>query len=543
MKKLFIVILILFILVGIIGFISWVRNPFSKDILKLEIIASREADLFDRIEYQVRYRNNGNVRLDEAVLVFEFPNLTIPDQEFSLRNEVELDSIYPGEERIITFTGRIIGKEREIKKASASLRYRPRNITAFYESSTSFSTIIRSIPISFELELSSKVAAERPFSFSIDYFSRLEYPLSDLKIMLEYPSGFNFLESKPRGIEEGEWEIPLLNKTEGGRIEIKGEVQGKVSEQKIFKASLGIWKEGSFVILKEVIKGTEISDPDLYIFQRINNQDEYIAKPGELLHYEIYFRNIGQEPFSRLSLITRLKGDFFDLDSVKIFDGRQSNSDLMWDWREVSKLEYLDKGEEGLVEFWVEVKDEENLPNKGSLVNLVSISQMTEEFFVKVNTKAEFAQKVFYNDDVFGNRGPIPPQAGQVTTYTVSWQAKNFNNDLEDVAIKTILPYNVKLTGDFFPKEKENQITFDSQSREIIWRIGNLKASSIPVNVSFQVALTPSINQVGQVLPIIQETTMTGIDSWTKSEIKIISSRVDTNLPHDSISSGQGIVQ
>ncbi len=543
MKKLFITILILFILVGIIGFIYWVRNPFSKDILKLEIMAQREADLFDKVEYQVRYRNNGNVRLDDAVLIFQFPSLTMPDPDFSLRNEIELDSIYPGEERIISFSGRLIGQERETKEATVSIRYRPRNITAFYESSTSFSTQISSIPISFELEIPSKIAAERPFSFSIDYFSRLEYPLSDLKINIEYPSGFSFLESRPRGIEEQEWLIPLLNRTEGGRIEIKGEIDGKTEEQKIFKASLGIWKEGSFVVLKEAIKGTQISDPDIYVFQRINGKDEYTASPGELLHYEIFFRNIGQEPFSRLNLISRLKGDFFDLDSIKMFNGRQSNSDLMWDWREVPELEYLDKGEEGMIEFWVEVKNRENLPGKGALINLVSISRMTEEFFVKVNTKADFFQRAYYNDEVFGNRGPIPPEAGQATTYTINWQARNFNNDLEDVAVKTILPHNVRLTGEFFPKDRENQITFDSQSREMIWRIGNLRANQGPVSVSFQVVLTPTINQVGSVLPIIDKAIMTGIDSWTKQEVKITSFLIDTNLPHDQELSGQGTVQ
>ncbi len=543
MKKLFIIIIFLFLATGVLGLVYWVRNPFSQADLKVEITAEREVALFERVNYRVRYRNNGNVRLDGAVLTFEFPELTIPDDDLSLRNQIELGSIYPGEERTVTFSGRLVGEENETKEAEVNIRYQPRNLTAFYESSTSFSTVIGSIPISFDMELPSNLSTERPFSFSVDYFSRLDFPLSDLKVKIEYPEKFTFLESTPRGKEETEWDIPLLNRAEGGRIQIQGKIEGETSDQKFFTASLGIWQRGTFVILKEITKGTKISDPDLYVFQRINGKDEYVAKPGELLHYEIFFRNIGDESFSRLSLINRLKGDLFDEDSIKVMDGRQSDLDLMWDWREVSKLNFLDKGQEGMVEFWVEVKDEEKTLKRNALDNIVTISGMREEFSLKVSSKVDFAQKAFYQDEVFGNRGPIPPQAGEVTTYTVNWQIKNFYNDLKDVAIKANLPSNVRLTGEFFPSNKEDQITFDSQSREIIWRAGNLKAGEDFDSVSFQVALEPSMNQIGQVLPIIGEATAKGIDIWTEKEIEINDSKIDTNLPHDPFSGGKGEVQ
>ncbi len=543
MRKIFIIILLLFLIVGIIGFWYWIRNPFSRDILKLEIFSSREADLFEKVEYQVRYRNNGNVRLDEPILIFEFPTLTIPDEGFSLRNEIELDSIYPGEERTIVFSGRLIGAENENKQAKVSLNYKPRNITASYESTTSFSTSIRPIPITFDLEIASKVPAERAFNFSIEYFSRLNYPLSNLKIEIKYPAGFSFLESVPSGVEQNEWEIPLLNSLDGGRIEIRGELKGETQDQKYFEARLGIWRDGNFIPLKESTKATEISDPDLYIFQRINNKDNYIPSPGELINYQVFFRNIGSQPFSDLNLIVRLRGDFFDTDSVKTIDGQKLGSDIIWDWRDVSKLQFLDKGEEGMVEFWVEVKDTKNLPGQGRLINTVSISRLTEEFFTKINTQANLQQRAYYHDDVFGNRGPIPPKVGELTTYTINWQINNFNNELKDVIVKATLPYNVRLTGEFFPKEKEDQITFDSQSREIAWRVGDVSPSKNPLSVSFQVGLSPIANQVGQVATIINQAEMSGNDSWTQEKIKKTSSKIETNLPHDPFLNEEGIIQ
>ena len=63
----------------------------------------------------------------------------------------------------------------------------------------------------------------------------------------------------------------------------------------------------------------------------------------------------------------------------------------------------------------------------------------------------------------------MPPKAGEETTYTLLWQAKNFYNDLENTKVKAVLPEECKLTGEIFPKEAK--LSFDFKSREIVWDI------------------------------------------------------------------------
>jgi len=560
MKKLVFFIIILCLILGIVGFWYWQRNPYSKEILKLEILGPETAVISKEIEYTVKYKNNGNVRLEEPRLIFEFPEYTLLEEDYSRRKEIgpeELGDIYPGEEKTFQFKGRLFGKEGEVKTAKAWLSYRPKNLQARYESATTFTTIIKSIPLTFDFDLPSKAEAGRDFKFYLNYYSSLNYPLTNLGVRVEYPSDFEFLESDPKTIERTEWEIPLLNKAEGGRIEISGRLSGEIREQKIFRANLGIWIEDEFILLKEITKGVEISKPSLSVFQQINSQNQYTASSGDLLHYEIFFRNIGEEAFLDLFLLVRLDGKGFDFDTVKTDLGQFNKGDnsIIWDWRDVSKLKFLGRGEGGKVEFWIELKEEWSLNSpqekNAILKNTVLISQIKEEFETKVNSKLAISQRGYYQEEVFGNSGPIPPKVGEETTYTIIWQAKNYFNDVKNVKVKAVLPSNVRLTGKIFPEEESSNFAFDSQSREIVWMVRDDQAMeagtgilSPAPNIAFQIALTPSSGQKGKNPKIIGEATISGEDQWTETVIEETDSKIDTTLPDDSsVSSSQGIVE
>ncbi len=557
MKKLILIIVILGIAVGAAGFWYWQRNTYSREILKLEILGPEKATVSQQIEYTVKYRNNGDVRLEKPRLIFEFPENTLLESGDSLRIEKssdELGDIYPGEEKTFTFKGRIFGKEGDAKTAKAWISYKPKNLKATYESATTFTTVLDSIPLTFDFDLPAKVESGRELKFSINYYSILDYPLTDLGIKTEYPSGFEFSNSNPRGLEKNEWEVPVLNKADGGRIEITGNVAGQPKDQRIFRASFGIWIKGQWVALKEISKAVEISVPRLNVFQRINNQDQFTANPGDLLHYEIFFRNISQQPFTNLFLITTLDGKPFDTDTIKTETGQYNKGDnsIVWDWRNAPDLKFLDQGQEGKVEFWINLKDDWGISGLSGkdvvLKNSVLISQLKQDFEIKVNSKLKVSQQGFFQDEIFGNTGFFPPQVGQETTYTITWNAQNYYNNVSNAKVTAKLPQNVRLTGKIFPIAESQNFSFDSQSREIVWKVhdgqdmpaGDGVINQAP-NVSFQVALIPNINQAGQTAEVISQAIITGEDKWTEKILEGKSPAITSVLTGNS--SGQGIIQ
>lgn len=547
--RLILIIIILAVAVGLIGYL-WQRQAFSKEILNLEILSKREVDFAEEVEYTVKYKNNGAVCLEESRLIFEYPKQALVSDDRPLRQEITLDDIYPGTEKTISFKARLLGREGENITAKTSLSYRPKNLKARYESETTFTTIIKSVPITFELDLPSKIESAKSFNFRINYFSNLDYPLTDLRIQTEYPSEFEFIESIPASLEKNEWLIPVLNKNQGGRIEITGKVSGQVSEARIFVAKLGVFKEREFILLKEVEKGSEIIKPSIYIRQEINRNPQYTARPGDWLHYEIYFKNIGENILNDIFIISQLGGEAFDLETIRsdLGQAEPGTNSVIFDGRKISQLQYLLPMEEKKVDFWIKVKDDLGPVEKPILINKISVSDVREEFITRISSKVEITQKGFFQDEVFGNNGPIPPRVGEATTYTIIWQVKNYYSLVKDIKVRAILPIGAELTGKIFPEDETTKFSFDSESREIIWSIGDLEKGSgvfTPAkNIAFQVSFTPTAFQRGQTPKIINTATITGEDSWTDRVLEATSPAIDTTLPDDeTVTEEMGKVQ
>jgi len=287
----------------------------------------------------------------------------------------------------------------------------------------------------------------------------------------------------------------------------------------------------------------------LYIIQEINNNPKYIANPGDLLNYRITFKNISDKPAENILMYVALEGDAFDFDSVKapFANFKKEDKRIVWDYTMIPDLKSLYPNEEGEVEFWVKVRDDLSQDLKNiAIKDTVSLDNLTEEFSTKVNSKLEFSQKAFYQDDFFGNSGPLPPKVGYTTTYTIMWQIKNYNNDLKNAKVKAILPNWVRLTGKTMPQDSKFSFNFDT--KELIWDIGDLLSGSgvsgVVPTVAFQVAFSPETSQRGQTPDIISEAKMTADDTWTELVIEKTALSVNSTLPDDSsMREGMGEVQ
>ena len=549
MGKKFIYSILAFVLImAAFGFWYFQRNIFSKEVLKLDILGPDTVEVGQKVDYTLKYKNNGEITLTNAKLTFEYPEESLVE-EGKRRFEKSLNDIYPGEEKTMTLSARILGQENELKIAKAWLEFQPKNLKARYEVLTSMTSVIKFSPLTFDLDLSSRVETDKDFSFSLNYFSNIDYPLSQLRVKIEYPPGFEFVDSTPQALEKNEWLVASLNKAQGGRIKVSGRIKGDVGEQKVFKANLGLWQEGNFVLLKEATKGVEIIKPTIYLSQLVNSSPDYSASAGDSLHYEIFFKNIGGSSFENLFLVVGLDGNFFDLNSLRAPETtnyHQGDNSLIWDWKKNPQLRFLGEGEEGKAEFWINLKDE--LPiteaNNKNLVlkDSVSLSPAREEFTVKVNSKLVLEQKGYFSEGTFNNSGFYPPKIDQRTTFTAVWGLKNFYNDLRNVKIKAVLPLGTSLTGQLLPRE--SNFLFDSQSREIVWEIGEVSAGSTGPSLSFQVALTPNSSQIGSPAEIVGLVTVFGDDAWTQETITGTAPSLDTNSLSDAnFIRGQGIVQ
>ena len=298
----------------------------------------------------------------------------------------------------------------------------------------------------------------------------------------------------------------------------------------------------------------QVIQPLLFISQQVNGSSSYVASPGETLHYQIFFTNIGSTPFDNLFMVAKLDSLSLDMSTVQAESGGQvqpNDNMIVWDYSQSPQLRHLDVQQEGEVDFNVKVKSDWNPSgadvNNTIITDEVNISQITQKFTVKVSSGLVISQKGYFKSSDITNSGVIPPAVGKATTYTINWEIKNYFNDAKNVKVKVTLPENVSLTGQIMPQDESSNFSFDSVSHEIVWSAGDILAGTgvtgDPITLSFQVSLTPNSSQRGMTAPLIGQVQITGENQFTNTTITSEDSGVDTSLPDDFANSGGGIVQ
>lgn len=524
-----IIFLILIVLLAVLAFLSWNKMSFSKEVLKVEILGPEKTTIGEDVEYIVKFKNNGNVRLEKPELTFTYPDNSIienGDGKVRVMTSDELNGdIYPGEERTFKFNARLLGKEKETKVAKVSISFQPKDLKTRSEVSTTFTTILGEIPLNLTLDVAEKVGTGKALTLKVNYSSNVAYPLEDLTCYLTYPEDFEFLYSQPKGMDNTQFDIPILNEAGSGRIEISGILNGQSMEQKVFKAKIGIWQDGNFILLKEVIKGVEIVAPSLYITQKVNNDENYSASVGDQLHYEITFRNVGDEALKDMVLIVRLEGDALDLDSIKSTDGKWTKGDnsIVWEGSKIPELQLLDIGQVGKVEFWIDVKDQwtmKSLNDKNPIIkDKVTLGAARQDFLTKVDSVISAVQKVYPENKYFENSGPYPLETGEKTYLTVEWKAINNYNDLEKAKMVTALPESITFEGKTYPEGME--ITYDENTSEVICNIGSLPAGAgvikDPKICAFQISIQPEL--ADEMIILLGSAQLSGVDQWTNKTL------------------------
>lgn len=500
-KKIIIGLIILIVITIALGFFYYQRNIFSSERLRFEITAPETVTIGEEIEYILRYRNNSDTRLEDVILIFEYPDgaIVIEDEEEmeeemkirgEFRRELFVGELNPGEEKTTIFRAILIGRENESLEAQAQIRYVPKNLAARFDLKRTHVSQISEIPIDFTMQVPSMMDPGREENIRVQFSSKIDYPLSNLEVRLNYPEGFSFKRSVPETErrEKNRWEWPVLNRGEMATIDINGVLSGGPGEYKSFSAALGVMVGERFIKLKEVTKGTAVARSNILMAIRVNGDEEYIASPGELLHYEVVFLNIGQETINNLYLLVELDDKTLDLATVEAVGGRfqEERSSIIWSYTFDFDLLSLEKGEGGRVEFWVRAKDDITTEPK---INVkAQLDRATKIIETRIGTDFSLRQSAIRDGSPFDSLGPFPFREDETSNYTIRWFLKNSFAPLHNVKIETVLPEGARITGE--KQLKGGTISFDSRRRKVTILFDEILAQE-EQEILLEVEITP----------------------------------------------------
>lgn len=515
MRTIFLTIFALLVALGTGAWWVLQKNSYSKDIVKLEILGPEDAVAGEDITYSVRYKNNGNVRLEDPVLVFEYPKGSVPADGTQMRTSRSVEPLYPGQEGVLEFTAKLLGKKDDLAQAKAFLRYRPKNLSAAYESETLFTTRIVSVPIGLVFELPQGVQKGQQFEIVARITSLFSDPLHDAVFRMEYPGGFTQLAADPVSLAQNEWRLGTLLSGKETTIRVKGVMDGDPESMQEFRGIFGTWKGGVFTELAALAQEIKLGKPSFSLFQLVNGEEFPSVLPGDTLRFRIIVHNDGEDALLRETLSARISGKAFDLESVQSSDGvfNKETQSILWGPDETLWLRSFRPGEDGRAEFSVKVKNPlpltSPLDKNLTLKNAVSFGSVRRDFELRVSSPLSLSQTVSGAND---------------SSYAIGWQIGSPTNDASGVRVKAFLPLGVEFVGNAEPET--SRLSFDSATRELIWDVGVLKAGSGVFTkvsaVSFHVRPVQIVGQAGAAVPLISEAKAVGLDAFTLETIRAL---------------------
>lgn len=541
------------------------RDTFDPADVTVSIDAPDTIASGEEVTFSVSVQNSSNVGLQNANLRFQKPEgfTVIGGESMASQFEIqEFETVAAGEVRVLTFTGRLIGERNSIKTASATLSYSPENFPgSTFEASDEFDVTIASVPISLSTSVQNEVASGDTVVFTISYTNNSDTPFENMILDVEYPEGFVFESaSLQASARQQVWELGTLQRTaQPQQIEIRGKLSGNPGDSRVFATRIFTRVNGAEVVYAEDKAVIKIAEAPFSIVQTAEGQKEVVANLGEDLEYIVTFENTSNIALSRAIVTVDLVSRALDLTLLDIENGSYNaeTGTITWDASGVPELANLNPGESGTVRFKVTIIDRldiQSAEDKNYTVKTIAridspdVPQpvgenkivASNELDVKINSRLIVQAKGYYQDPSgHTNTGPIPPQVGQKTTYTIHWQVVNVNNAVKNAVVSGVLPTGVSFEGQLSLTGGQN-LRYDDRTGQIMWDLGDLSAHTgvrLPTQEAiFQISITPSPDQIDQTVPLTASdaaAAITGIDVFTEQELSSFAKELTTDLRDD----------
>jgi len=135
--------------------------------------------------------------------------------------------------------------------------------------------------------------------------------------------------------------------------------------------------------------------------------------------------------------------------------------------------------------------------------------------------------------------GPLPPVVGIPTNYWVFWEAHS-RGDVKDLVISARLPKEVESTNNY--ALLAGNFTYSSSTRQIIWRVPDIKSQTDDYRLNFEIQLVPTPDQLGEVPLLVSNIRYRAVDSLTGRVLTGSLADLTADLSLDKFNEGHGQV-
>ena len=565
----------LVVIVGLIwAAIAISKSSFSEDQVKVSISGPQKVQSGDLVSFDIDFQNLNRASLREAVLHINFPENFKPEGDLGFESEgpntrkYNIGSINGHSEGRVTLKGKFFGPKDLLVYIDASLQYSSSNFSSMFKAESKTGIFISSSPLTLETNGPQSAVAGNAVSYSIKFRNNGQQAMQDLKIKVDYPSGFSYVSSEPIPSQDKNiWYVGALGAGQSGEIKFSGTLDGQNEEIKNFKAAIGEFgSDGSFIAYNESAGSVKIIATPIKIEQTVNDKKNSLnINAGDVLTFKIRYVNTSTIGLRDVVITEEINNPILDYAKINFAQSKgslnSSNGVITWKATDIPGLKLLNPGEGGEIDFLIPVKtvipvkdpgnkdfvfdavakiDSPDIATPEGSNKTVSASAVN----IKLNSKLGLSAQGYYNDAEIKNTGPIPLESGQETTFTIHLKLMNVSNDLTNAKVTAAFPAGVKWKNVF--STTDANVIFDGRANELVWNLGTLPAGigvlTDPRELIFQIGVTPSANQVGNFVGLLGKTVFSAEDVFTKEKLSSTLERKDSNLSEDMSVGEQGEV-
>lgn len=518
----------------------------------------------EAVEFQITVSNRNRSALQLADLVVTYPPGTRISSQTSTdapSKRVPVGTLESGEVRNIPVKAIFTGAEGQHATVKVELEYRLEGSSAiFVTPASNYEIAFSSSPLSISIDGNSETVSGQPILLTLTVASNSATPIRDVLLSVGYPFGFKFSSAVPAPVRPGIWELGDMLPGKSVRIEIRGTLSGGSGDERIFQTTLGTRKTRDSQNIDTALSGGSyrvvISRPFLDLAVAVNRESgaNVTVAPGDRMNVSVSWQNNLSTAITDAVIVARLSGLEINGEMVQSTDGfyRSSDSAVLWDKTTTNgALSNLVPGSKGTVEFSFVMPTSdilETLRNPKLIITVNASAKRLSEAGVPENLQAAASQTIkvasnlqisaegHYYDNPFGSIGPMPPKAGQETTYAILFIVTNTTNKIKNAKLTARLPSYVRSLGVLPASEK---ISFNSTDGTLTWDIGDVESGvgvrgNSPRLAAIGIGLTPSTSQIGQTPSILEDISLSGTDEATGAPTVVTASNVTTNIQGDA---------
>lgn len=567
----YIIIAILFGALLFEGYLLGQKLSSQKTGIQININSADNVLVGEVFPLDVVYKNDSANLLQNTDLIVELPNnIKILGMENNGQiYKKTLGDLGTGTNNVERLYLVAMGTPNRIDNIKATLQYNIAGFSGRFEKSKVQTITIGGPIIDYNLSVPEKIVSGEEFTIKLTFKNNSNQSIPQLRLQLYYPLGFTFTSADINPVEGNNlWIWGDLQPYQSGEINVRGIIVGEVGTYYEIGLEASLISQDQPIVFDKKTTSVSILKAPLNLAIYVNNSRDYIARNGEMLEYRIDYQNNTEIALSEVIIKAELEGAMFNYQSVMTngyFDSLKKQ--IIWNAGNTPDLKLVDRGKGGSVTFKIfttsdyparsfkdkgqtlKVKatiESPSVPPKSNLTSTTAVAQIT----TKILGRVDFQYYALFRDAASGivNKGSLPLKVGKTTNFTIHWKIINYNNDLSEVTIKTILPQGISWTNVIAGNYGDLKPEYNERTSELVWRIKEVPAFSgilmPPYELIFQVAATPSINQVGNYMELIEETTFSATDKFTGQTIELKANPITTELRSDpTVQFGEGKVQ